>query len=100
MIYLTIFIKITLSLLARPLSYLSNCLLFNGTFPDSWKIARVALILKAGSADEPSNYRPISAIIVLSGIFEKLVYNHLYSYLNEKNSSAGTSQVFFDLSIQ
>ena len=50
-------IKIAISLLARPLSYLFNCSLLNGTFLDSWKFAMVAPIFKEGSADEQSKYR-------------------------------------------
>ena len=77
------FIKTAIYFLARPLSYIFNCSLLNGTFPDSWKVARVAPIFKEGSADELSNYRPISVLPVLSRLFEKLVYNQLYNYLNE-----------------
>ena len=40
------FIKTAISILTRPLSYLFNCSLLNGTFPDSCKIARIAPIFK------------------------------------------------------
>ena len=70
------FIKTAIPFLARPLSYLFNCSLLSGTFPDSWKAARVAPIFKEGSVDEQSNYRPISVLPDLSRLFEKLVYNH------------------------
>jgi len=77
------FYKYCIYFLARPLSYLSNCSLLNGTSPDSCKVARVAPILKERSADKQSNYRPISVLPVLSHRFEKIVYNQLCSYLNE-----------------
>ena len=51
-------------------------------FPDDWKIARVAPTYKDGSEDENSNYRPISVLPVISRLFEKLVYNQLYGFLN------------------
>ena len=53
-----------------------------GEFPNNWKIARVSPIYKEGSPDERSNYRPISVLPVLSRLFEKLVYNQLYKYLD------------------
>ena len=76
------FIKTAITILARPLTYLFNCSLLNGTFPDSWKVARIAPIFKEGPTDDPSNYRPISVLPVLSRLFEKIVYNQLYNYLN------------------
>ena len=79
------FIKTAVSHHQRPPSYLFNCSLLNGTFPDSWKVARIAPIFTKGSADEQSNYRPTSVLPVLSLLLEKVVYNQLYSYLNENN---------------
>ena len=45
------FIKTAIYFLARPLSYIFNCSFLNGTFPDSWKVARIAPIFKEGPAD-------------------------------------------------
>ena len=52
-------------------------------FPDSWKTARVVPIFKNGERDDRSNYRPISALPVLSRLLEKLVYDHLYNHLDK-----------------
>ena len=51
------------------------------TFPVSWKIARVTPIYEEGEKLERSNYRPISVLPVLSRLFEKLIYDQLYQYL-------------------
>ena len=53
-----------------------------GISPEDWKIARVAPIYKDDSEDEISNYRPISVLPVISRLFEKLVYDQFYGYLN------------------
>ena len=45
-------------------------------------MARVTPIYKDGSRIEISNYRPISVLPVVSRLFEKLVYDQLYMYLN------------------
>ena len=35
--------------------------------------------------NNPCNYRPISVIPTVAKIFEKIVYDQLYNYLNENN---------------
>ena len=40
---------------------------------------------KSGARNDPSNYRPISVIPVIAKIFEKIVYEQLYEYLNNYN---------------
>ena len=65
-----------------------------GCFPDNWKTACVAPIFKQGSKDDRSNYRPISVLPVVSRLFEKLVYNQLYDYL-DKNKMIFSDQSGF-----
>ena len=50
-----------------------------GQFLDSWKVARVAPTYKDGPTDDGSNYRPIYVLPVVARIFEKLIYEQLYS---------------------
>ena len=76
------FIKIVISVIARPLAFLFNSSLFQGIFPDNWKHARVSPIFKDGSTVELSNYQPISVLPFFSRLFEKLVYFRLYKYLD------------------
>jgi hypothetical protein len=63
---------------------INNCLEV-GTFPESLKIAKVTPIYKCGSRLDPSNYRPISVLPVLSKVFEKILYNRLETYLYSVN---------------
>jgi len=37
-------------------------------------------IRKSGPVDELSNYRPISLLVSLSKVFERLIYNQLISF--------------------
>ena len=39
-------------------------------------------IFKNGSKSELNDYRPISVILTAAKIIEKIIYNHLYHYLN------------------
>ena len=55
-------------------------------FPDEWKNARITpLFKKSGSRSDSSNYRPISIIPVVAKVFERIIYDQLYHYLNENN---------------
>ncbi|XP_045453918.1 uncharacterized protein LOC123663272 [Melitaea cinxia] len=60
-----------------------NKCLDEGSFPDSLKIAKVSPIYKSDLKTDPSNYRPISVLPVLSKIFEKILYTRIYQHLNE-----------------
>ena len=80
------FIKTAAPVIAKHIAYICNYSLYKGQFPYNWKIARVAPIYKEGSSDERSNYRPISVLPVLSRLFEKLVYNQVYKYLDRHKS--------------
>ena len=56
--------------------------LHSGHFPDSLKIAKIVFpIHKRGATDEPSNYRPIVVIPVLSKLIEKHVMKHIFGFL-------------------
>ena len=46
-------------------------------------MAKVSPIFKNGSKTELNNYRPISVIPTVAKIFEKIIYDQLYQYLNE-----------------
>ncbi len=76
-----VFLKIGFPVIAESLCAIFNLSLATGTFPDSWKIARVAPIFKSGQQDDCSNYRPISVLPFLARLFEKLAYNQVYAYL-------------------
>ena len=60
-----------------------NISLSSGQFPDPLKLAKVTPIYKGGSKDDPTNYRPISLLSVLSKIIEKHVTKHLFAYMNK-----------------
>ena len=77
------FLKLAMPFIEDSLVYLFNTSLETSQFPDPWKIARVSPIFKDGDKTEKSNYRPISVLPVVSRLFEKLVFNQLYQYLND-----------------
>ena len=76
-------LKLAAPAIAQSLSFIFNCSLVTSVFPNDWKVARVRPLYKGGAADNVSNYRPISILNTVSKIFERIVYDQLYSYLNE-----------------
>ena len=69
------FLKDGAQILAKPISELCNLSMTLGSFPDACKIARVKPLFKKGSKTDPSNYRPISLLTLLSKVFERVVLN-------------------------
>ena len=60
-----------------------NISIKTGHFPDNLKLAKLQPIHKGGDKDDPSNYRPISVLPVVSKIIEKHVTKHLFGFLNK-----------------
>ena len=54
-------------------------------YPDLWKLANVTPIHKKEDKQQVKNYRPISLLHICGKIFEKIIFNNLYSYLNANN---------------
>ena len=60
-----------------------NSYLTEGTFPNDFKKAVVHPIHKKECKTEKSNYRPISILPNLSKIYERLLYDQMYSYFDK-----------------
>ncbi|KAI8509503.1 hypothetical protein Bbelb_133510 [Branchiostoma belcheri] len=67
------------------LQCLFNYSLSTGTFPTEWKQSNVTPVYKKGDKTDPLNCRPISLLPTVAKLMERLVHNHLYSYLEENN---------------
>ena len=65
-----------------------------GVFPSQLKIAKVVPIHKSGPKNDAANYRPISLLPAFSKIFEKLMHQRVYNFL-EINSSLNDLQFGF-----
>ena len=60
-------------------------ILVSSSYPDMWKLANVIPIFKKGDKQLIKNYRPISLLPICGKIFEKIIFNNLYNYLNTNN---------------
>ena len=68
-----------------PLKIIFSNILLSSTYPDIWKLANVIPIFKKGDKQLINHYRPISLLPICGKLFEKIIFNNLYSYLNTNN---------------
>ena len=80
--------------LLKPLCIIYNQSLCSGVFPALMKRADVTPLYKSKLENEANNYRPISLLLTISKILEKIVYKRTYSYL-EKTDQIYKSQYGF-----
>ena len=71
--------------LCQILTYINNCSLLDGVFPEKLKMAKIIPIFKSGDVNIISNYRPISILSAFSKITEKLVSTRLINYLTQNS---------------
>ena len=67
--------------LASPLCRLFRLCFANGTFPDQWKTASVIPVHKRDSKSDPTKYRPISLLSIISKVMESAVSKQLQNHL-------------------
>lgn len=68
------------------LTQLFNTVLRLKYFPAQWKVAEVILILKPGKPpNDPSSYRPISLLPIMSKIMEKILAKRVLNKVTENN---------------
>ena len=93
-------LKISADVVTPSLTGIVNQSLVTGIFHSDWKLAEVSPIFKNGSMFDLNNYRPISVIPAVAKIFEKIIYDQLYQYLNENGLLNGGQSGFRSLSAE
>ena len=71
-----------------------NKIIDTGIFPSAFKSALVITIHKAGDPKNPSNYRPISLLPILSKVVEKILAKQIREHLETQNLLAKTQYGF------
>ena len=73
------------SSLLKPMTICVNKSLSDGQFPNSMKLADVYPLFKSKDRSDTTNYRPISLLLTLSKLLEKVVYEKVYQFLTDTN---------------
>ena len=90
-----IVIKNLIPELAPILSKLFNRCIKEGCFPQYWRKSSVCPVFKnSGQHNDPSKYRPISLLSIISKVFESIIKNHITHHL-EKHSLLSDNQYGF-----
>ena len=55
-------------------------ILSTAIYPNMWKLANVTPIFKNGYKQLIKYYRPISLLPICGGMFEKIIFSHLYDH--------------------
>ena len=68
--------------LSKPISELLNLSIKLISFPDFCEIAKLKPLFKKGSKTNPSNYRPILVLALISKVIEKVIHEETSSFLS------------------
>ena len=71
--------------ICKPLHLISFSCIESRIFPAEWKKANVAHIHKGDDKQNFENYRPASLLPIFGKIFERLIYNEMYSFFIEND---------------
>ena len=78
-------LKIAAPVISKSLADLFNLSITTNTFPNDWKVAKVFPLFKSGERNDPNNFRPISVLPTIARVFERLVYEQMYTSFTENN---------------
>ena len=60
-------------------------MLKTGIFLDSFKTSKKVPLFTKGDHGLLTNYRPISLLLTISKVFERVIYDQMYLYFNNNN---------------
>ena len=88
------FIKLVVKIIAPFLIKVINASFELGMFPNILEIAKEIPIYKSGDKQIVNNYRPISLLSLFSKIYEKLIFNRFFKFLDKKSILIPTQYEF------
>ena len=80
--------------IAKPLPILFRNCFENQCFPKEWKKANTVPVHKKNDKQLIKNCRPVSLLPACSKIFEKIIFNSLFKYLEDNNLLNGNQSGF------
>ena len=87
-------LKLTKKELSKSLTLIINQIITTGIFPDSFKKSKITPLFKKGDQSLLLNYKPISLLPTISKVFERILFDQMYTYFNT-NSLLAVQQYGF-----
>lgn len=91
-------LKYVADLVACPMSHIINLCISEGIYPDGLKPTIVKPLFKKDDREDMQYYRPIALIPIISKVFERVIYNSIYSFIS-KNNILATEQKGFQKNV-
>ena len=71
--------------ICKPLYLIFSSCMESDIFPSQWKVANVVPAYKRDDKQNVKNYRPVSLLPIFGKVFERLIYNEMYSFFIEND---------------
>ena len=72
--------------LSFPLSLIFNTSIYTGKFPELMKLAEIIPLYKGKDQDKRVNYRPVSLLLMMFKVLEKIIYKRMYGFITNITS--------------
>jgi len=78
------YLKLCVNEITSPICNIINTAIEEKSFPQQWKISKITPIPKIDHPLEPSDYRPISILPILSKVYERILMQQIVSHLDSQ----------------
>ena len=76
-------VKICDDSIKKPLPIIYKNCIKTSIYTNAWKKYNIASVLKKGDKQVVNNYRPVSLLPIFGKVFEKILFNSIFEYLQE-----------------
>ena len=76
-------VRLAAPVLTEEITQLINYLIMNQSWPTEWKSGNLTPVFKKDEDTRKENYRPVSILTAISKVYEKVMFDQLYSALHE-----------------
>ena len=79
--------KLCASSISKPLHLIFRNCLETETFPNVWIKANIISVDRKGDKELVTDYQPVSLVPIYGKVFEKMIFNSFFVYLNNNNNN-------------
>ena len=87
-------LKICDSVITEPVSIVFKNCIYCGVFPDTWKMSHIIPAHKKNDKRSVNNYCPVSLLPICGKVFERIIYNNVFLFLEDNKLLAPNQSGF------